>query len=136
MFRSRQNGIALRNTVFRSADNFDQFVLGNGITGLTTENIVQSRLRAALITQAQKILQWINDPPARVQVNRDVQFILGRHIRRGPIPFQHSLVYWVNLLDKGNFKFESCFDNRLANRFTKLCNNDLLDFIHSINRAH
>ena len=42
--------------------------------------VVETRLRATFIAQAKEVLQRIGDPPPSKQIDRDIQFVLSRHI--------------------------------------------------------
>jgi len=46
-------------------------VLGDGVPRLATEDIIEARLGAALVAQAQKVLQRIDDLPAREEIDGD-----------------------------------------------------------------
>jgi hypothetical protein len=46
------------------ADDLDQLMLGNGVSGLAAQNIVQAGLGTALVVQSQKVLKRFYNPPA------------------------------------------------------------------------
>src|ERR1700730_11740088 len=100
--RAGQEGVAQRHAVLGGADDLDQLVLGDGVTGLAAQNIVQAGLSTALIVQPQKVLERIYNPPAGEEVDRDVELVLGRHIGRIAVPLENSLVDKVNVLDEGH----------------------------------
>jgi hypothetical protein len=77
-------------------------VLGDGVARLAAEDVVEARLRAALVAQPQEVLQRIGDPPAREQVDGDVELVLGRHVGRVAVPLQHPLVDGLTVWTKGS----------------------------------
>jgi hypothetical protein len=89
--------------VLGGADDLDQLVLGHRVAGLAAEDVVQPRLGAALVAQPQEVLQGIDDAPAGEEVDRDVELVLGGHVRRVAVPLQDPLVDGVHLLDEGAF---------------------------------
>ena len=44
------------------------------------------RLRAALVAESQEVLERIGDPPPGEEIHRNIELVLGRHIRRIAIP--------------------------------------------------
>jgi hypothetical protein len=75
-------------------------VFGDRVAGLAAEDVVESRLGAALVAQAEVILQWIGDAPAGKQIDRDLELVLGRPVRRAAVPLQDPLLDRVDLLDE------------------------------------
>src|SRR5256885_13222401 len=98
-------------------------MLGDGVTGLTAQNIVEARLSTAFIVQPQKILERIYNPPAGEEVDRDVKLVLGRHVGRVSIPLENPFVHQVDVLDKGYLELETGGSHRSANRLPELGNN-------------
>ena len=88
--------------------------------------------RAALITEAQKILEWIRYPPACEEIDGDVQFILGWHITGIAIPLKDALLDPVDFLDKGHLEFESGGYPGRANRSAELSNDNLFNFVYGV----
>ena len=111
-------------------------MFGHGIAGLATENVVKAGLRTALIAQPQKILQRVGYPPAGEEVDRDVELVLGRHIRRAAVPFEHPFIDRVDVLDERHLHLESSCRHRVADRLTELSDDHLLHFAHDVNGAH
>ena len=110
-------------------------MFGDGVAGLAAENIVESRLRTAFVAKSQKVLQRIGNPPAGEQIDRYVELVLGRHVRRIAVPLQHPFVDRIDLLDKGNFDFQAGGRHRFAHRFAELGDDHLLDFADRIDRT-
>src|SRR3974377_1355502 len=108
-------------------------MLGDGVTGLAPENIVQPGLSTAFIVQPQKILERIYNPPAGEEVDRDIELVLGRHIGRTAVPLENSLVDQVDVLDEGHLDLQTGGRHGSADRLAELGNNRLLDFAHRIN---
>ncbi len=106
------------------------------VTCFTAEDIVESGLRAAFITQTQKVLQWINNPPTCVQVDRDVELVLGRHIRGTAVPFQDPFVDRVDHLDERDLYLQAGGGDGFAHRFAKLRDDHLLYFADGIKGIH
>src|SRR4029453_2321002 len=93
--------IAQRHTILRGADDLDQLMLGDGISGLTAQNVIQAGLSTAFVVESQKVLERIYNPPAGEEVDRDVELVLGWHIGRITVPLENSLVDKVDVLDEG-----------------------------------
>jgi len=67
-------------------------MLGDRISGLAAQDVVQAGLSAAFIAQTEKVLEGIRDPPAGEEVDRDVELVRGRHVRWVAIPLENALV--------------------------------------------
>jgi hypothetical protein len=52
------------------------------------------------------------------------------------IPFEHSLVDRVYVLDEWQLQLEASGRDGLTNRLSELSHDDLLDFAHGIDRSH
>ena len=111
-------------------------MLGDRVTGLAAENIVQAGLGTAFIAQAQEVLQRIGNPPAGEEVDRDVKLVLGGHIRRIAVPLENPLVDRIDLLDEGHLDLQTGSGHRIADRLAELGDDHLLDFAHRIDRTH
>ena len=107
-------------------------MLRHGVAGFATEDVVEPRLGAAFVAQTQKILQGFDDPPACVEVDRNVELVLGWHVGRVAVPFQHPLVDRIDHLDEGQLELESGRRDRGANRFAELGDDHLLDLADGI----
>src|SRR5206468_6148344 len=92
--------IAQGHTIFGGANDLDKFVLRDSVTRLAAKNVVQSGLGAAFITQPNEVLEGIRNPPAGEEVDRNIEFVLGRHVRRTTVPFENSIVDWIDVLDE------------------------------------
>jgi hypothetical protein len=133
--RAGQEGVAQRHAVLGGADDLDQLVLGDRVAGLAAEDVVEAGLRTALVAQPQEVLQRIGDPPAREEVDRDVELVLGRHVRRAAVPLQHPLVDRIDVLDEGQLELQAGGRDRLADGLAELGDDHLLDLAHGIERA-
>ncbi len=130
-----RSGVAQRHAVLGGADDLDQLVLGDGVAGLAAEDVVQAGLGAAFVAQPQEVLQGIGDAPAREEVDRDVELVLGRHVRRTAVPLENALVDRIDLLDEGHLDLEAGGGHGIADRLAELGDDHLLDLAHRVERA-
>ena len=100
-FRVGQEGVAKRHAILGGADDLDQLMLGDGISGLAPQDVVQAGLSTAFIAQSQEVLEGLGDPPAGEEIDRDVELVLGRHVRRVAVPLENPLVDRIDVLDEG-----------------------------------
>jgi ribosomal protein L35 len=125
-----------RHAILGRADDLDQLVLGDRIAGLAAQDVVEARLGTAFVAQSQEILQWIGNPPAGEEIDRDVELVLGRHVRGTAVPLEHPFVDRIDLLDKGHLDLQTGGGHGFTDRLAELGDDHLLDFADRIDRTH
>jgi hypothetical protein len=131
-----KESVAQRHAILAGPDDLDQLVLGDRVARLATEDVVEAGLRRAFIAEPQEVLEGIGDPPARKEIDRDVELVLGGHVRRIAVPLENPLVDRIDLLDEGNLELQAGGRHGLADRLSELGDDHLLDFAHHVDGAH
>ena len=113
-------------------DQLDQVVAGDRVARLAVEDVVEPRLRGALVAQPLQELQRIDDAPAGVGVHPDEPLVLGRHLVGAPVPLEEALVEEVRGLDERHLEVQARRLDRAADRVAELRDDDLLGLAHLV----
>ena len=89
--------LGLLERAVRAAHHLDQVVVGDDVARLAVDDVVEARLRAALVADALEEQQRVVDAPAGVGVDPDVLLVLGRDLVRVAVPLEPALVEGVHV---------------------------------------
>lgn len=110
-------------------------MLGDRVSRLASENVVQARLCAALIPKAAKILEGLGDAPAAEGVYRNIELIPRGHLGALAVPLEDLFVDPVDDLDERDPKMKPRLSNGLTDRLPELGDDYLLGFLHAVGRV-
>ena len=124
-----------RFAVLVGADDLDEVVLRNRVTGLAAEDVLETGLGAALIVQAHEVSHRVGDTPAGISVDMDISLIAGRDCHGQPIPFEKAFIDAVHVLNEWQLEVQTGFGSWFAHRFAELSNDNLFGLMDRVEAA-
>ena len=101
-------------------------VAGDHVPGGGADDVVQAGHGAKLAADRLHEEQRIGDAPAGHLIDQDELLVLGRNLRRQPVPFDEPFVKVVRLLDKRALEVQAGRGDRRSDRLPELGNDYLM----------
>src|SRR5260221_5949738 len=130
-----QTFIVLRLAALVRAHDLDQLVLGDRVANLAPENVLEPRLSAAFIAQADEELQRVLDAPAAKRIDVDVGLVLRRDADRRAVPFEETLVEAVDRLNERLLEVQPRLGDPRSHRPAKFRQHHLLGLLDRVKAA-